>query len=70
MDGKAKTINAACSLFACKECRTKTGYAHQRWCSAAGKTKPVCTDCAYWLEQDKSCGHPQTKQGEALNERR
>lgn len=49
-------IRAACALFACLVCRTKTGWRHQIWCSACGVEKPDCVDCLYWSKH--TCKHP------------
>ena len=49
-------IRAACALFACAACRTKTGSRHQVWCSAGGVAEPDCENCVYWKE--RICRHP------------
>ena len=49
-------IRAACVLYACRVCRTKTGWQHQIWCSACGIETPDCADCIYWNKH--TCRHP------------
>ena len=34
-------IAAQCALFACRVCRTKTGWPHQVWCDAADALRPL-----------------------------
>ncbi|MBO4217481.1 MAG: hypothetical protein J5940_06025 [Clostridia bacterium] len=62
-----KTIRAACPLFACRICRTKTGWKHQSWCSLNGVVKPGCLDCCYRGQAEKTCIHP-AKTKEAVAE--
>ncbi len=56
-------IEAACTLFACRMCRTKTGWAHQRWCELSGLKSPTCRDCRYWSAQKAVCVHPAQRKG-------
>lgn len=58
-------IAAPCPLYACRICRTKTGWVHQSWCGIAGVTRPACEDCRYWNGADKLCTHPLMKKGGA-----
>ncbi|MBE6910389.1 MAG: hypothetical protein E7474_12605 [Ruminococcaceae bacterium] len=58
MDGERPGIEAKCPLFACRICRTKTGWPHQSWCAAAELVQPECADCYYWGEKDEQCRHP------------
>ena len=51
-------IRARCPRFACRLCRTKTGWPHQRWCELSFLTQPECTDCRYWSEKKHACDHP------------
>lgn len=44
-------IRALCPLFACRVCRTKTGWPHQRWCELSRLTEPDCALCRYWGEK-------------------
>ena len=46
-------IRSACPLFACRICRTKTG-----WRGAAAATQPGCPDCRYWDTAGFICAHP------------
>lgn len=59
-------IAAQCALFACRVCRTKTGWPHQVWCDAADALRPLCADCRYWNETDAVCKHPAVKRGYAM----
>ncbi|MBR6101092.1 MAG: hypothetical protein IKP95_01555 [Ruminococcus sp.] len=47
-----------CSLFACRVCRTKTGFPHQKWCSLYGSDKGSCGGCIYFDKRKKRCRHP------------
>lgn len=51
-------IAARCQRFACRLCRTKTGWPHQRWCELTFLTQPDCADCRYWSEKKHACDHP------------
>ena len=51
-------IRSTCPLFACRICRTKTGWPHQSWCGAAAVTQPGCPDCRYWDTAGFICAHP------------
>ncbi|MBQ5347209.1 MAG: hypothetical protein IIU39_04060 [Ruminococcus sp.] len=53
-------IRGSCSLFACRVCRTKYGWAHQRWCELSDHTRPSCGDCRYFILRDGECTHPAT----------
>ncbi|MBR0231505.1 MAG: hypothetical protein IJQ53_04695 [Clostridia bacterium] len=53
-----KNIKSECRLFACRLCRTKTGWPHQHWCANAEKTAPGCMDCHYYDESKSECAHP------------
>ncbi len=61
MDAGDRSIRGACPLFACRFCRTKRGWPHQRWCAAAGLTEPECPDCRYHDPGKGSCAHPARK---------
>ncbi|MCR5137317.1 MAG: hypothetical protein K6C12_09495 [Oscillospiraceae bacterium] len=54
-------IRCACPLFACRICRTKTGWPHQLWCEISGVTEPGCTDCRYHNPEKSACAHPARK---------
>jgi len=51
-------ICAACDRFACRVCRTKTGWRHQVWCTRNSLAAPTCEDCVYWSAAVESCRHP------------
>ena len=58
-------IDAGCPLYACRVCRTKTGWEHQRWCGITGMTEPGCDQCRY---RDRSeCSHPALRKGKVTN---
>lgn len=57
------TIRGRCSLFLCRDCRTKYGWEHQLWCPLRFVTQPSCKDCRYYWEQNGECTHPSKKQG-------
>ena len=61
------TIRGSCPLFVCRCCRTKFGWAHQRWCDCAWLTEPSCRDCRYCGARGQ-CRHPIKKRerGEAV----
>lgn len=56
-------IRAECALYACRECRTKTGWRHQSWCAMAEVTEPCCADCRYHDAGQNACVHPIRKRG-------
>lgn len=58
MDNTENIIRCACALFACRVCRTKTGWPHQSWCERSAVTEPVCEDCRYHDPERKQCAHP------------
>lgn len=61
MKERNATIASNCPRFACKICRTKTGWAHQIWCPALPITLPECGDCMYHNEKRETCEHPNVK---------
>lgn len=61
MNGGKKIIAAKCPLFACRDCRTKTGWPHQSWCGAPDRIKPGCGDCFYYQIKAEKCAHPTLK---------
>ena len=61
MRHRNKLIDAACRLFVCRVCRTKTGWTHQNWCDIADNVKPDCGDCIYSGANKKVCKHPALK---------
>ncbi len=61
-EGKER-ISAKCFLYACRVCRTKTGWPHQSWCSVSGVLSPGCGDCRYWEDEEGACGHPAFRKG-------
>ena len=65
VDRDKKRISSPCPLFACRVCRTKTGWPHQRWCALAELTAPECADCRYWSEAESRCHHPTLRKGGA-----
>ena len=54
-------IRGDCSFFACRCCRTKFGWAHQKWCEIRAETFPTCSDCQYYNAQARMCRHPVVK---------
>ena len=56
-------IDASCALFACRSCRTKTGWPHQKWCEMQHLTDPDCADCIYWSVKKNKCDHPARRRG-------
>ncbi|MBQ9437957.1 MAG: hypothetical protein IJU50_06455 [Lachnospiraceae bacterium] len=58
-----KPIAAECEWFVCRECHTKTGHPHQKWCPLPAKGKEGCGDCIYWQRGRQACGHPYRKKG-------
>lgn len=54
-------IDAECGLFACRVCRTKTGWRHQVWCSCGALALPGCEDCVYRDVKMQRCEHPAVK---------
>ncbi|MBQ7699513.1 MAG: hypothetical protein IJT49_04125 [Clostridia bacterium] len=65
MSKKSKRISSKCPLFVCRECRTKTGWRHQKWCLFADPSVSDCTGCLYFVQRpaDKSvCVHPRMKE--------
>ena len=65
MNETDSAIRAECPLYACKECRTKTGWRHQRWCGMADKTEPGCAECRYFNAGKNACAHPARRKGGA-----
>ena len=63
MSRMKESIDASCCLFACVYCRTKNGFAHQKWCVYADKTKPECADCLYYDVKRGRCSHLYLKRG-------
>ncbi len=55
------TIRGSCSLFACRCCRTKYGWAHRDWCEISASTSPGCADCRYFNRKEGECRHPALK---------
>lgn len=60
-DTANEIISGNCSLFACRCCRTKYGWNHQKWCALSLVTHPACTECKYFRERDRECIHPAKK---------
>ena len=56
-------IRADCPLYACRCCRTKTGWPHQVWCEMRHVTEPDCGDCRYWSAEKQACEHPAERGG-------
>ena len=56
-------IRAKCESYACRACRTKTGWPHQSWCELSRLTEPDCADCRYWNVKKARCGHPVLRRG-------
>lgn len=56
-------ICTACPLYACRVCRTKTGWKHQRWCRMAEITQPGCEACRYYDAEGNACAHPAQRKG-------
>ena len=54
-------IHGKCSLFACRCCRTKYGWEHQRWCELSSVTEPACEKCRYYSGHNGRCAHPAKK---------
>ena len=63
---KRKQIAAKCQLYACRICRTKTGWPHQPWCEAGDGIKPGCEDCIYYYAKIQKCVHPVIKAKERI----
>ena len=61
--GERPIIRSACELFACRVCRTKTGWPHQKWCELCDLVRPDCGDCRYWNVGKNKCGHPARRGG-------
>ena len=53
-----RPIDARCPRYACRLCRTKTGWPHQPWCELSRVTEPECADCRYWNAGKNLCDHP------------
>ena len=64
MKNKQACIEAICRHFVCKECRTKVGWPHQRWCSGVDRMRCACADCLYYNEKRGMCVHPILKREE------
>lgn len=64
MPEKNTEIRSACPLYACKDCRTKTGWRHQSWCSLADVHEPGCEHCLYHDPDRDTCVHPVRRKGE------
>ncbi|MBP5604962.1 MAG: hypothetical protein J6X60_05405 [Ruminiclostridium sp.] len=60
---KDEPIIAECPLFVCRECHTKTGHPHQRWCVLRDKAGGGCSECLY-LQPNDRCIHPYRKKGD------
>ncbi len=58
MDKTETVIRSACPLFACRLCRTKSGWPHQRWCVLRDMAEPGCPDCRYFDLTRGVCAHP------------
>jgi hypothetical protein len=61
MENKDNTILAECPLFVCRECHTKTGHTHQKWCTLQKDSITECERCHYWQKAYRRCGHPYRK---------
>ena len=61
MEEERPRMEARCDLYACRVCRTKTGWPHQPWCELSQVTEPDCADCRYW--GGKKCRHPARRKG-------
>lgn len=64
MEERNGVIRASCPLYACRICRTKTGWPHQRWCVLGEETAPRCSDCCYYKRE--RCAHPARRKGGAF----
>lgn len=64
MEERDAVIRASCPLYACRFCRTKTGWPHQLWCVLELVTEPDCEDCRY-LARGR-CAHPARRKGGVL----
>ena len=58
MKKERSCIASDCLHFVCRECRTKVGWRHQRWCGLSGRTECSCEDCMYYREKSEKCVHP------------
>lgn len=65
MDETGSVIRAVCPRFACRLCRTKTGWQHQRWCRLSAVIRPLCEDCRYYSASRNACAYPARRKGEA-----
>ena len=61
MRDKDDSITAECTLFACRECHTKTGHPHQKWCALSAKDTSECENCLYYSADKENCTHPYKK---------
>lgn len=58
MEETETIIHSVCPLYACRVCRTKSGWRHQQWCGIADVTEPDCADCRYYDPLRDKCAHP------------
>lgn len=63
MDNTAGIIHAECPSYACRICRTKTGWPHQVWCGMKQVEGPNCKDCHYFDPDRARCIHPLREKG-------
>ena len=56
-------IRASCPLFACRECRTRTGWPHKNGCELIDLAVPDCRACRYWSAKKEKCDHPEMRNG-------
>ena len=68
MEEERGRIAAACPRFACRVCRTKTGWPHQPWCPLSRAVEPDCGGCRYWEPKEGECIHPALRREGAQNE--
>ena len=68
MDEEKDIIRCLCPLFACRVCRTKTGWRHQSWCERADVTEPGCAECHYYDADCDRCRHPAEERRRRVHE--
>lgn len=68
MDEEKDIIRCSCPLFACRVCRTKTGWWHQSWCERADVKEPGCAECYYYDADCDRCRHPAEEWRRHINE--
>ena len=68
MDEEKDIIRCLCPLFACRVCRTKTGWRQQSWCERADVKEPGCAECYYYDADCDRCRHPAEERRRRVHE--